>query len=99
MNLERIRKIAREEGWAELDHQENVFMVSFMHAQRRINIYYTKMTVATCLDHPKYGRTQLFRRHVWDEGELRSLFKNPRTHTQKGYFQLDGGHPKNKNGR
>jgi hypothetical protein len=93
MELETIIKIAKEEGWSKIDHQENCFMVSFMHAQRRINVYYTKMTVATCIEHPKYGKTQLFRRGVWEEGELRKLFKNPRTHTRKGYFQLNGGHP------
>jgi len=93
VEIETIRQIAREEGWSEIDHQPNVFMLSFMHAQRRINVYYSKMTVATCIEHPKYGRSQLFRRGVWSKDELRTLFKNPRAHTGAGYFQVNGGHP------
>lgn len=51
----------------------------------RINIYTTKMTVATCLDHPKKGKTQLFRKNV-DEEDLRKILKNPRAHTGRGYY-------------
>lgn len=93
MEIETIKQIASEQGWAEIDHQENIKMISFRSAQRRINVYYSKMTVATCVDHPKYGRTQMFRRGIWDEAELRTLFKNPRVHTGGGYFQTNGGHP------
>lgn len=50
----------------------------------RINIYYTTRTVGTCLDHPKKGKTQLFRTAVSDE-LLLELMYNPRAHTGVGY--------------
>jgi len=41
-------------------------MISFVKVllgdPARINIYITKMTVSTCINHPKKGRTQLFRK-------------------------------------
>lgn len=52
----------------------------------RINIFWTTGTVGTCLDHPRQGKTQLFRRHV-DLSTLREIFKNPRVHT--GYYTRD----------
>lgn len=42
------------------------------------------MTVATCINHPKQGKTQLFRKNVSFD-ELDKIFKNPRVHTGKGY--------------
>ena len=50
----------------------------------RFDIYYTTGTVKTCLDHPRQGRTQMFRRNV-DLAGLRRLFQSPRQHTGKGY--------------
>lgn len=94
--LKTVREVARENGWAELCHQPESRMVSFMHAQRRINYYYTAGTVATCIEHPKYGRSQLFRRGVFSKDELTEIFQNPRTHTGRGYFQKNGGHPPKK---
>lgn len=52
----------------------------------RINIYYTKGTVGTALDHPTKGKTQLFRKNVTYK-QLEKLFINPRQHTGKGYYQ------------
>lgn len=103
MNIEKIRQIAKNNSWREIDHQENIYMISFHKVldestvlekffrkykegtQCRINIYYTKMTVATALTHPKKGRTQLFRKNVTDD-VLNKIFQDPRTHTRSGYY-------------
>ena len=53
----------------------------------RLNIYYSTMTVGTCLNHPKKGKTQLFRKNVWNVDLLENLFFNPRFHTRKGYYK------------
>ena len=39
-------------------------------------------TVGTCVDHPRAGPTQLFRRGQ-DMGGVQQIFDNPRTHTGK----------------
>ena len=43
------------------------------------------MTVSTCLNHPKKGKTQLFRKRVNKE-MLEQIFEYPRKHTGKGYY-------------
>ena len=78
--LKAIREMAKEAGWAEIDHQENISMVSFAKGSSRINLYYSRMTVATIVDHPRYGRNQMFRKRV-PMAVLRELFNNPRRHT------------------
>ena len=83
-----IKKIAKDKEWAFHDYQENIGMISFVKVingdTARINIYTTKMTVATCINHPRKGKTQLFRKHV-DKKLLTKIFENPRVHTHKGY--------------
>lgn len=82
--LEKINNLAQFYGWDLLDHQENIFMASFGNGKNRINIYYSKMTIATCLNHPVQGKTQLFRKRV-SLKLLGKIFDNPRIHTNKGY--------------
>jgi hypothetical protein len=85
--LQEIRDAAADENWTEIDNQENIRMISFVKRDMRINVYYGKpwrMTVGTVLNHPTTGRNQLFRKYV-RMPELRRIFYNPRTHTQKGY--------------
>jgi hypothetical protein len=77
---------AKDEGLFRIDFQENLGMVSYSDGAVRFNVYLTTMTVTTSLDHPKKGKGQLFRRNV-SLDVLRSIFKNPRTHTGKGYYQ------------
>lgn len=90
-----VRLEAKKFGWVEIDHQENIYMISFSQGTSRINIYYSTMTVATVLDHPKHGRNQMWRRNVHFNA-LCAILKNPRTHTQqlwgiKGYH-VQGKH-------
>lgn len=84
-----IDKIAEKNGYVCFDHQENIGMASYSDGSTRINIYLTKMTVATCLNHPKQGPTQLFRKNV-DLKMLNEIFEYPRKHTGKGYRKKNG---------
>ena len=59
----------------------------------RINVYYTTGTVGTCLDHPRQGKTQLFRRNV-DLSLLAQLFRDPRLHTGTGYHRRSTESPR-----
>lgn len=79
-------RIAKRFKYIQIDFQEKLGMVSYTSGACRINIYMSKMTVATCLDHPKKGKTQLFRRNV-TFSELEKIFANPRVHTNKGYIK------------
>ncbi len=80
-----IRKLGRKHGWEVVSHQKDKFMLSFVKSFQKINVYYTKMTVATCIEHPKKGKTQLFRKDV-GMGVLEKLFIDPRYHTGTGYY-------------
>ena len=62
-----IARLARNNGYHEVqvNPRGEGRMVSWRHPQKcggvRINIYTTTGTVATCLDHPRVGKGQLFR--------------------------------------
>ena len=59
----------------------------------KIHVYLRTGTVATCLEHPRSGKTQLFRRNN-TLSDIKDIFENPRIHTGRGYytsFQI-GGH-------
>ena len=68
-------------------------VVSFVPARgntnplTRLNVYFTTMTVGTCIDHPFQGKTQLFRRNVTLE-QLKEIALDPRIHTGQGYRQV-----------
>lgn len=79
-----VTRMATEHGYRLVANQEAIGLLSFVRHGVRVNVYTTKMTVATCLDHPTKGKTQLFRRRVSME-LLATIFDNPRVHTHKGY--------------
>lgn len=83
---EEIDAIASKHGYVCFDYQENIGMASYSNGATRINIYLTKMTVATCLNHPTKGPTQLFRKNV-SKVMLDEIFGYPRKHTGKGYYK------------
>lgn len=78
-------------GWTLLAIQEENKLISFYKGDKengdwvRINIYYTTMTVGTCLQESYKGITQSFRRGVSPE-ELEEIFKKPREQEDKGYY-------------
>lgn len=77
--------LAAKYGWHKPAHNAKSCLLSVFKGHMRINIYYTTMTIGTCLLHPVKGKTQLFRRNVTDI-ELEKIFQNPRVHTNKGYY-------------
>jgi len=83
--LEKIETIANKNSFNKIDFQENIGLISYSDGSTRINIYLSKMTVSTCLNHPKKGKTQLFRKNV-NESMLNEIFEYPRKHTGKGYY-------------
>ena len=83
--IETIEKIAIKNDFNRIDYQENIGLISYSDGNTRINIYLSKMTVSTCLNHPKKGKTQLFRKNVTKE-MLSQIFEYPRKHTGKGYY-------------
>ena len=83
--IETIEKIAIKNDFNRIDYQENIGLISYSDGNARINIYLSKMTVSTCLNHPKKGKTQLFRKNVTKE-MLSQIFEYPRKHTGKGYY-------------
>ena len=84
-DLKKLTDLAEECCWTFWDHQPDICMLSFKRGSSRINIYYTTMTIATCVRHPVKGKTQLFRRRV-SLKELERILVNPRSHTGKGYY-------------
>ncbi len=88
-DLEQVKQMATEFDWNYLTYQSDVFMLSFTkliptQGKMRINIYCSRRTVATSMNHPKQGKTQLYRKNC-SMDDLRKIFKNPRFHSNKGY--------------
>ena len=75
-------------GLTEIDFNEASRMLSFSKEEEystiRINVYYTTQTIGTAMNHPKQGRTQVFRRNCTTT-ELSEILKNPRMHSGHGY--------------
>lgn len=85
-----VRILATACGLEEICLNETSRVISFRRvssSNTRYNVYYTTGTVSTSLDHPRQGKTQLFRRNV-DMDLLREIFLNPRIHTDLGYQQI-----------
>ncbi len=86
-----ILETAKANGWQEIESKDP-YMISFHkiidNFPARINVWnsetWIRRTVGTYLNHPKQGRSQLFRKFVTDK-EMQAIFKNPRVHSGKGY--------------
>lgn len=85
-----IKGIAQSMGWTLEQHQENIDLLIFVREGIQMNVYYSKMTVATSMKHPTLGFTQLYRRNV-GYGLLKHLMDHPRLHTGKGYYHKSEG--------
>jgi hypothetical protein len=86
--IEQIKALAAKHNWRQIDLQEVNMMISFARAGVRMNVWWTRMTVATCLLHRKQGNSQLFRRDV-SMDDIERIFINPRVHTGKGYYSAN----------
>lgn len=81
-----IEKIAESRGWQKTDATNNGIMMTFIRGKMKVEIWPSRMTVATMLRHPKKGKSKLYRCQVTFE-LLDEIFKNPRVHTGKGYYE------------
>jgi hypothetical protein len=59
-------------------------LIRFGDASMFIDVWYSKMTVATNIKHPTKGWNRLYRKHV-SLTELEKIMAYPRAHTGKGY--------------
>ena len=93
LNFTDVCEAATADGYQQSYFNDTCKVISFSKRDElddstfiRINVYWTTGTVGTCLNHPRQGKTQLFRRNV-DLLTLRLIFKNPRHHTGYGYHK------------
>lgn len=84
MEKNNIINLGKKHGWEFIADQPENFMISFFKNGTRINVWYTKMTVSTALNHPTKGKTQLYRKHV-TPSILEEIFIKPRLNTKLGY--------------
>lgn len=89
--VHQIIKWGKARGWVNPIIKVDGHMLSMFKGEMRMNVYYTTLTVATCLNHPTKGKTQLFRKNV-SAKELVQIMDNPRIHAGKGYYTLDTFH-------
>lgn len=85
-HIEVIRWMAQKYDWEEILHQESERRLRFTKGidNAIVDVWYSKMTVGTILNHPIQGRTSLFRKRV-SEHLLEEIFADPRIHTSSGY--------------
>ena len=91
LSLQSVRNLAIKARLNLISLSETSRVISFGKPADnvRINVYWTTGTVGTCLEHPRQGKTQLFRRNV-DLSTLQQIFQNPRLHTGTGYHTRQG---------
>lgn len=83
---EKIINLAEKYNWRLTLHQEEQLKLRFTKNKNDIiDVWYSKMTVGTTINHPK-GRKTLFRKRV-NLDLLEKIFNNPRQHTGAGYFK------------
>lgn len=82
-----VRRLAKKHGWTEeVAKDTNVLIFSrYFEGHQQVNVWWRTGTVATSLKHPNKGKTQLYRRNVSMQMML-EIFKNPRVHTDLGYY-------------
>ena len=86
-----LDSIARSHGYEILDTSSSITpMASYRRHDVRLNFWLSTGTVGSYLEHPRQGKTQLFRRNV-DMREAREIFENPRKHTGRGYHTTQQG--------
>lgn len=85
LNQSELDCMAETHGWEILDASSSETpMASYLNDGTRLNFWLTTGTVGSYLDHPRQGKTQLFRRQI-SMSQASDLFQNPRQHTGVGY--------------
>ena len=86
-----LDQMARSHGYQILDtSSSSAPMASYKRQAVRLNFWLSTGTVGSYLDHPRQGKTQLFRRDV-TMSEAGGLFANPRMHSGRGYHTRGSG--------
>ncbi len=80
--IKTIKDLAVKHEYRLKQHQKDIGLLIFVKPGVQVNVYTTKMTVSTCLEHPKQGKTQLFRRSI-DLKQLEAIFEKPRVHANE----------------
>jgi len=85
-----VKELAIDYGWTELpthpqDEDKMMRFFSGKHEGVTVNVNLLTGTIATSLDHPLKGKTQLYRGQRNTLGQLVEVFDNPRVHTDSGY--------------
>ena len=94
--FQRIKKYANNQGWRLDKVVAKSYSAIFKKGTMSMSLYWTKkieqnpdrdprFSTLTTLDHKK-GRKQLTRKNL-TYNELLHVFKNPRIHTNKGYYK------------
>lgn len=85
LNQSELDYMAETRGWEILDtSRSEASMASYRKDGTRLNFWLTTGTVGSYLDHPRQGKTQLFRRQI-GMSQASEIFNNPRQHTGAGY--------------
>ena len=79
-----VAKIAERIGIPVIWFKPEQALIRFGDASMFIDVWYSKMTVATNINHPTKGWNRLYRKHV-SLAELEKIMAYPRQHTGKGY--------------
>jgi hypothetical protein len=74
--LDTACQMASRHGYDEIYFNKQSRIISFRKEGTRINVYYTTGTVGICLEHPRNGKSQDFRRDQSPE-DLEAIFRNP----------------------
>ena len=85
LNESELDYMGETRGWDKIyDIPSQPPMASYKKDGIRLNFWLSTGTVGSYLDHPRQGKTQLFRRQV-SMSDASDIFRNPRQHTGKGY--------------
>lgn len=85
LNESELDYMGETRGWDKIeDVPSQPPMASYRRDGIRLNFWLSTGTVGSYLDHPRQGKTQLFRRQI-SMSDASEIFNNPRQHTGKGY--------------
>ena len=83
LDLEVVKAEAQRRGYTIVRIHDLNKQLQLRRVGEQVNVWWSTATVGTYLDHPRQGKTQLFRRNC-SLVELREILDNPRKHTGKG---------------
>jgi hypothetical protein len=92
MNPKEVKQIADDHGWRFVGRWQDQPILEFKRMADKLLVNCEKRLVTTMVYHDKFkrrfGATRLMREDVSDE-LLKSIFDNPRAHTDKGRYLIN----------